>query len=192
MNNEFRRLEMKKSFVMYCLLGVLFINCTSTGSVKNNDQNINTDILGELYIEKNVGFSMYIPKDWEIREAGQKYLMVMGPTEDNFTPNINFGDEQFSGQISEYIDACIGLIPQIFADFEVTQRENFVTNKGLQGGYITTQARLNEINVRQRIYVIPNKRGSIVMAITFSMPPSSGTKYDAIFDECVKTFDWSK
>jgi hypothetical protein len=45
---------------MCCLAGVLLMNCASTGSDGNNIQPVNDIILGDLYIDNNTGFSMYI------------------------------------------------------------------------------------------------------------------------------------
>ena len=175
---------MKKLLAMVFLV-ILFVNCISTG-------NINNDIFGERYDEKNAKFSMYIPKDWVITDSNQKYMMVMGPIKENFRPNITFSDEQYSGIISEYIDAVIGILPQVFADFEVIERERFITNTNLQGGYIIYFGRLNEIMVRQKMYIIQNKGRTTVMAITCTASPVDGEEYDSVFDASVKTFDWKK
>ncbi|MCL1818071.1 MAG: hypothetical protein FWG35_04010 [Spirochaetaceae bacterium] len=172
---------------MSCLLGILFMVCISAG----NAQPIKSDILGELYVEKNAGFTMRVPKNWETKDFNQKYLMVIGQAENNFTPNINFGDEEFTGKILDYIEACIELFPQVFADFEVIQKGEFTTTKGVRGAYMITQGRINEIKVRQNYYVVPNKRGTAVMTIVGTAPPG-GVKFDAIFAECAKTFEWTK
>jgi hypothetical protein len=181
---------MKRLFCGLLLVTVCFliIGCVT----QNNAKNINPDDFGIHFIEANAGFSMYVPKDWEIVDAGQKYKMLMGATENNFSPNINFGDEQFTGKVSDYIDACLELFPKIFADFELLEKTDFTTNNGVQGGHITTQGRLNDIQVRQRIYFIPNKRNTAIMGITCTVSPAMGTKYDAIFDDCVETFEWNK
>jgi hypothetical protein len=43
-----------------------------------------------------------------------------------------------------------------------------------------------------KIYFIPNKRNTAITGITCAVSPAMGTKYDTIFDNCVKTFEWSK
>jgi hypothetical protein len=183
---------MKKLFVAFCFLGILFVGCISTGNVESSNQGFNNEIHGELYVERNAGFSMYIPKGWEIRDMNQKYLMAMGPVEDNFSPNINFGDDQYSGAISEYIDAVIAQLSQLYVDLEIFENEKFTTNIGLQGRYITLSGRMNEIHVRQKLYLMQNKKGTAIMVITGTVLFASGEKYDALFDECVKTFNWTK
>jgi hypothetical protein len=168
---------MKKPLALCCLFAVLFI------------QNINSQNLGDLYTERNAGFTMSMPKGWQAMDASQKYLVVIGQTEDGFTPNITFVDEEYSGSISEYIDAAISILGMVYADFRVLNRANFTTESGLQGGYITLQGRLNDISVRQRLYVFPNRRRTEVMVIT-GTSPLYGEKYDAIFNESVRTFNW--
>jgi hypothetical protein len=181
---------MKRSFYGLFLAAACFsiIGCAT----QNNGKNINVDDFGIHFIEKNAGFSMFVPKNWEIIDANQKYKMLMGETENNFSPNINFGDEQFTGTVSEYIEACLELFPRFFTDFEVLEKTDFTTNNEIQGGRITTQGRLNDIQVRQRIYFIPNKRNTVIMGITCTVSPAMGTKYDNIFDNCVKTFEWNE
>lgn len=182
---------MKKLSIVLCLVGVLSINCASTGNVENNNQGFNSEIHGELYIEGNGSFSMYIPKGWEIRDMNQKYLMIIGPIVDNFGLNINFGDEQYSGPISEYINALIFQLSQFYAEFEVIMNESFMTNSGLQGRYITLFGRLNEVHARQRVYFIQNTNGTAIMVISCSASFASGDRYDSLFDESVKTFTWT-
>jgi hypothetical protein len=159
-------------------------------ATQNSAKNINPDDFGIHFIEINGGFSMYAPKDWEIADTSLKYKILMGPAENNFSPNINFSEEEFTGEVSDYIDACLELLPQIFANFELLERTGFITNGGVQGGRITTQGRLNDIQVRQRIYIIPNKKNTAIIGITCTISPSMRTRYDAIFDKCVGTFEW--
>jgi len=183
---------MKKTVLIFVPLVFLLLACVSTGDAGNNNQQINSDILGEIFTEKNGGFSMYIPKGWELKDMNQKYLMPMGQAENDFTANINFGDDQYSGPLSDFGDAVIEYLKKIYTELDVVQKENFVTNSGLKGECVTLLGQLNKINVRQRMYLIQNKAGTMVMAITGTAAQESGTKYDSVFDECVKTFSWTK
>jgi hypothetical protein len=185
---------MKKLFVIVCLLGVLSVNCTTTGAGKTESVNrgFNSEIHGELYVERNAGFSMYIPKGWEVKDMNQKYLMVIGPMDGNFSPNISFGDEQYTGTIPDFIGAVVAQIAQFYADLEIIENESFITNTDLEGRYITVLGRINDIQLRQKLYLLQNKSVTTIMAITGSTLAISGEKYDALFDECVKTFIWTK
>jgi hypothetical protein len=182
---------MKKLIVIFCLPGILFVNCVSSGNAGNNNQGFNSKIHGELFVEKSAGFSMYIPQGWGTIDLNQKYLVVVGPREDNFSPNIVFGDEQYAGSVSEYVDKIIAQISKIY-DAEVIENEVFITNTGLQGRYAKWSARMNETHARQIGYFIKNKSGTAIMVIACSVASAGGTKYDELFEECVKTFNWTK
>lgn len=182
---------MKKIFVVCCVLGILLLT-TSAKKAGGNNQGFNSDIHGELYVERTAGFSMYIPKDWEIRDMSQKYLMVFGPVDGDFSPNIIFGDEAYSGSLPEYIEAAVSQLSNFYADLEIIENETFTTNTGLQGMYITLLGRINDVQARQRIYLLQNKGATSVMLITGTTLAISGEKYDSLFDECVKTFNWTK
>jgi len=170
---------MRKLLVL-CCFAVLFV------------QNVFSQNLGDVYDVPEAGFSMYIPKGWRMADMNQKYLSAIGPSDGGFTPNINFGTEEYSGPIPEYFDAVIGYLENFYADFEVLNRTDFTANSGLQGMYITIQGRINEIRVRQRIYVFPNKKKTDLMLVTSTAPLVGGERYDALFDECVKTLKWTK
>jgi len=171
---------MKKIFVICCLSALLFV------------QNINSQTLGELYIEKNAGFTMSMPWGWQTIDFNQKYLMIIGPAENGYTPNIGFGDDSYTGSISVYIDEVLLLIGQFYAELTVISRDNFSTNSGLRGECATFSGRMGEISVRQKMYIFPNESESGIIVITSTAPLANGEKFAPIFDECVKTFRWTK
>jgi len=170
---------MKKTLVLCCLCAVVLV------------QNVNSQNLGDIYNEANAGFSMNIPQGWEMADFNQKYLMARGPLDGGFTPNISFADEKYSGSISDYIDVVTSYFEQFYADFRVINRANFTTNSGLQGMYITYQGRINEVRLRQRMYIFSNRSKTDIMAIT-GTAPFAGERYDTVFDQCVKTFNWTR
>ena len=155
-------------------------------------QPINETILGDRYIEKKTGFSMFIPKDWKLFDRKEKYLYAMGSAENNSSPNIVFVDERYSGFIQEYINALTSHLQQAYPGIRVINNGMFELLQGMQGGYLTIQGIIEEVNVRQRYYIIPNQKGDMVVVTICTTSPASGNRYDAIFDECVKTFIWTK
>jgi hypothetical protein len=185
---------MKKLFVLFCLLSILSVSCTttSTGKTGGGDQGFNSEIHGDLYVERNAGFSMYVPKGWGTRDMNQKYLMVIGPTVDNFTANFNFGDEKYSGPLSNYLDAVVVQLKRFYTELDVLESGDFTTLKGIEGKYLTLLGRINEIQARQKLYILPNKGKTAILIITGTAPPDDGERYDLLFDECVKTFNWTK
>jgi len=171
---------MKKALFICFLSAVLFI------------QNVYSQVLGDLFTENNAGFSMSMPSGWQTIDANQKYLMIIGPAENGLTPNIGFGDEDYSGAIPEYLDAVFSLLGQFYSELKLISRGNFSVNANITGGYITFNGRMGEISVRQKMYVFPNQNKSGVVLITCTAPQVNGEKYDSIFDACVKTFKWTR
>jgi len=170
---------MKRTLIICCLLTVSFIH------------NINCQTLGNLYTESNADFTMSMPAGWQTMDINQKYSVIMGQTENGFTPNITFADDVFLGSYSEYIDAVLLVLEQIYSDLIIINRGNFSTSSGLYGEYVTLSGRMNEIRVRQKLFVFPGTRANRIILITGSAP-LNGERFDAIFDECVKTFRWTR
>jgi hypothetical protein len=171
--------KMKKTLVICCFLTVFFI------------QNINSQTLGDVYKESNASFTMSMPSGWQTIDANQKYLMIIGPAENGFSPNIGFADEAYIGSLSDYIDNLVSVLKQFYTGLVVINRGNFSTNSGLQGAYVIIQGRMGQISVRQKIYVFPGLKTDEIITIAGSAP-SGNERFDSIFDECVKTFRWTK
>ena len=171
---------MRKISITIVILAFLFI------------QNVSGQQLGDLYTERTGGFTMSMPRGWQTADFNQKYLMIMGPEVDGFTPNIGFGDESYSGSITSYVDIVLTYLQMLFTDFNLISRTSFRTNAGITGEVITYQVTMGSIRVRQKIYVLPNRGGTAIMGITCTAPVVGGERYDAIFDASVRTFSWTR
>jgi len=171
---------MKRIAVICCLFTVLFV------------QNIYSQTLGDLYTERTAGFTMSMPRDWQVTDINQKYYAILGQTENGFTPNITFADDTYSGSLSEYIDEMISMLGLFYADLTVIGRGSFSTSAGLRGDYAVIQGRLGEVGIRQKIYLFPNVSGDSIIAITGTAPLVNGERFDAVFDESVRTFKWTR
>jgi len=171
---------MKKIIIFCFILIVLFV------------QNISSQELGDLYTERVARFTMSMPMGWQTADLNMKYLNIIGPEVGGFIPNIGFSDEDFSGSVSEYIDAITGFMPQMFSDFRIINRTSFSTEAGLNGESVTYQGTRGTITIRQKMYIIPNRRRNSVMEITATAPVTGGERYDAIFDTSVRTFNWTR
>jgi hypothetical protein len=179
---------MKKLTIICGLLALALISCATV----KNPENPNSELLGDLFSERNAGFSMYIPKGWQALDYNQKFLMITGPVDNKFTPNIGFADEQYSGNLAVYIDLVLVHLSDMYTDLQVSQREAFTTNSGLRGEHVTIIFKFNNIEVRQKMFVLPNKKQDMVIAITCTAEAAHGDKYDKLFNETVKTFYWTK
>ena len=155
-------------------------------------QNISSQTLGELYIENNTGFTMSMPSGWQTTDTGLKYLSILGPLDGGFTPNIGFADEEFSGSVSEYIDAIMNILHLFSTEFILLERSNFRTDSGITGESIKYLLTLGQIQVRQKMYIVPNRNRTLIMGITGTAPVIGGERYDAIFDASARTFNWTR
>jgi len=171
---------MKKTLFIFFILIFLFIH------------NISGQELGSLYTERSAGFTISMPRGWQTIDVGLKYLSIRGPQDGSFTPNLVFIDEELVGPLSSYIDVVVGYYPLILSDFRLINRATFVTNAGVTAEYVTYQGTMGSISVRQRMYFIPNRRGTTVMQITCTAPFVGGERYDAVFDASVRTFNWTR
>jgi hypothetical protein len=175
---------MNKIIYSLAILQVMF-------AFSGNAALVSAEERGERLIEKQGGFEIYGPQAWKIADTGLKYKIFRGPTDKQFTPNINFTDGEHDGSITEYIDAAIEIISQYFTNFILIERTSFTTNAGLKGRKIITEANLNQIPFRQSVYFFLNGKGKI-MLITATSNQNNGAEYDAIFDESIRTFIWKK
>ena len=174
---------MKKLFAAFFLISVIFASCASTG-------NIVSENLGECFIEDSYGFSMYIPKGWIIqKDSERKGLIATGPYEYG-TPAIYFTDLQYKGSVSANTDSMINVFRE-YPDFELLQRKRFKTNTGLNGEYITYITDTKNGKIRHKMCFIENKEKTAIRVLIFFVPPEIGDKYDNLFDECAKTFNWT-
>ena len=169
---------MKRIIFVCCVLTVFFI------------QSISAQELGELYRERE--FTMSMPGGWQTVDIGLGYLQINGPQAGTFAPNIAFRDEAYSGPVSDYIDMIMISYQRLFTNFRLLERSTFRTNIGVAGEYITYQGTMGTGNVRQKMYVLPNRRGTAIMVITCTAPAVGGERYDQIFDASIRTFNWTR
>lgn len=81
-------------------------------------------------------------------------------------------DEQFAGSIGEYTALNLKNIAQVLVDFRSLGQAPFLTQSGLQGVRLVTQAQQQKGLLRQVFYFLPGK----------------GDKYDSAVDAAIKTF----
>jgi len=181
--------NMKKLTAMCCLICVIFLSCNTINSTQSNNRS-NTAILGELYTERNAGFSMRIPSGWRIRNLGQMYPSVESFSGGDRIGVILFVDTLYYGSASECLDETISTFPQLYTDYEIIERGDFETIYGIKGVYITIIATMYGQQTRIRSYFFKNEENGNVLGISCNTRAYYSARYDAIFDECVKTFMW--
>jgi hypothetical protein len=144
------------------------------------------------YFEKSGGFSILIPESWQVAEMPSlKYKVIIGQTENDFTPNITFADEAFGGDLNFYVDASIEQFKKLLGEnIEIMGRSDFVTIKNLKGVKLVTNSIQYDRHMRQIIYFFPGKGKKIVASCT--VLAEAGETFDELFDKTMKTFEWTK
>jgi hypothetical protein len=167
-------------------IALSFFNCAT-----NNASSINAvyaDEVNERYVDIDGGFSILPPDSWQVREwPGLKYKVIIGPTSYEFNPNINFVDENYNGQLNDYVDANMEALKRIFR-YELIQRNEFITTKNLKGEKVIIHSLQNERYYRQIFYFFTVRNGRQLLA-TCTVPLEAGDIYDELFDKTMKTFE---
>ena len=145
---------------------------------------------GARVYENKGNFSFQPPSDWSFTEfPGLKYKVAFGPTEKGFATNINFVDETFDGKLTSYVDESLAALKSIFPKFKLLRRETFSTNSGIVGEKIVANNNQQGFNLTQVFYFIPAPKNKYFV-ITCSVISSVATKYQSVFDESIKTFEF--
>ena len=145
------------------------------------------------HVEPQGGFSICIPDGWSVRERqGDRYKVLRGPTSENFSPNINFKEEDSTLSLSEYVADGVRKIlaskERIGADsIEPLGQSNFTTDDGRRGIRVVFQVGYKGHLVRtlQYLFDAGNKRKLIV---TGTGMEKNKEVFDRIFDRAAKSF----
>ena len=145
--------------------------------------------VGERYTETEGGYSICPPLYWYIIEIpGFKYRIIYTDPINGFSPNINFINETFYGSLSQYIESANQNLKMVYPDLELMNGETFIINSGIIG---YKQIFINSISgnlLRQFSYCF--KSDDKVWIITCTVNNGNGSRFEPIFDESVKTFEF--
>jgi len=139
------------------------------------------------HYEKEGGFSYVPPEGWEIAEHPQlKYRIFRGASENQFAPSINVVDEHFDGFLESYVDANIEAMRGFVKDFDLVEREEFITNDEVRSIKLTVDGEHYQRLLRQYFYFF--NAGEKKYIVTCSALAENAEKYEPLFDTSVKTF----
>jgi hypothetical protein len=170
---------MKKSLTVFMLFLCFFVSMAYAA-------------VGERHVEQAGGFSLQAPNGWEFREfPGMKYRFAFGPVKDGFSSNINVVDEIYKDSLKSYVDANIQNLKKALPQFKLIERKDFATNSGLKGEKLVTSSFQQQIALRQTFYFLPGPQGR-QFVVTCTTLEAKGESLDAVFDESVKTFAFTK
>ena len=148
---------------------------------------------GERYVDHRGKFSYIAPAGWQFRNfPGLKFRVAVGPSANKFTPNINIVDEEFRGDLKEYVDKNLENLPKIISGFKLLDRKPFTTASGLQGEKLITTSKQNNQELRQLFYIFPAADRDQYLVVTCSLLAFGGAALDIIFDKSLSTFQLLK
>jgi hypothetical protein len=148
-----------------------------------------SQVLNEIYSEPLAGFNYEVPKGWTLAEIpGMKYKIALGTRLEGFSPNINVIDEAFNGSVEDYANASLKQIEALFENFKKLDKSIFITNSGLKGIKLVTEATQQKKYLRQTFYFFKGKAGKMFV-ITCSVLAKQGGLFSGIFDKSIKTFE---
>jgi hypothetical protein len=145
----------------------------------------------DRYYEEEGGFSYIPPDGWTIKEVpGNKYKFVFGPLTGNYSPNINFIPEDYSGSIDRYVDDSLKSLNQIFKDAKIISKTTFITDSGNSGFKIIIDNKFNDLLLQQTLFLIDG--GNKKFAITYSRLRDKGKEFDSKVDMTARSFQYDQ
>jgi hypothetical protein len=143
------------------------------------------------------GFTYRLPTGWSQKTfPGAQFKTAFGREEDGNPANITFQLAAFSGSLGEFQATILKEMPSVFSKMgisnsRVVNQSAFETSSKLVGLQAVVEVeRLDGKTVRELLYFFERKDGQKIL-VTCSAA-DEGTRYDAIFDSIVNTFDVTK
>jgi hypothetical protein len=143
----------------------------------------------ERYVERN-NFSIAIPESWEVVSIrGLKYKILRGAFENNFSPTINFVDEEFDGELDEYIEYFMDQIDSIFVENrEYIFYGEFKTLKELTGRILVITSFQQGMLIQFNYFLFPRNDGRYII-ITCSNLANDNLNFNELYINTVRTFE---
>jgi hypothetical protein len=133
------------------------------------------------------GYSISPPDGWSVRDfPGSPYKGLFGTRADNFTPNINLQEENFSGPMDTYIQLSMNHLKKLMNAKTISRSPFSAQNE--TGVKLIAHTQLNDLQLTQTIYFFEKSSGKKVVAIA-TANRSAGSEYDPVFDGIMSTFE---
>ncbi|HSI83546.1 MAG: TIR domain-containing protein [Candidatus Methylacidiphilales bacterium] len=138
-----------------------------------------------------LGFAYTVPGSWTVKTDKEisKYELAIGPKMDDFTNNINVVDEDYSGNIDQYVEANMVTLRKEFKNLKVVSSGSFPTSSGMEGRRVITEHNtFNGRYLRQTFYFYkPKSSGKTWVVFTSSCTRNVGEKSQPLFDGIART-----
>jgi len=164
----------------------------ASGCVKESFAEVRPEtITGTTYTHPDHGFSITVPREWEVNDSGffGTAVMFLSPRGegDAFQENVNVVVEKLPRNMTaeEYSNAAIGTMERIITDFKLLDsgRELIGGEEAFGGIY---SMRLGKIRTKNIYYAIVQGRRAYV--ITCAAHPDTFNQYKGVLSGIAKTF----
>ncbi len=187
-------LDCKILFVVFFAISATAANTLIAGEPYTVPSSALTDAARQNLVG---GFTYHLPPGWSQKNLpGAQFKAAFGREEDGNPGNISFQVAAFSGSLGEFQATMLKEMPSVFSkmgisDSRVVNQSAFETSSKLVGLQAVVEAeRLDGKTARQLLYFFERKDGQKIL-VTCSVV-DEGTRYDAIFDAIMKTFEVTK
>ena len=110
----------------------------------------------------------------------------MGPPEGDFAPNLNVVDQKSKLSLKEFAETSKQALPKMLEEVKVLGEAPFRTQLGRKGYRFVIENRQGDRYLRQIFYLFDGWSGNKII-FTGTAPAAVGAKYDALFDESMRT-----
>ena len=132
------------------------------------------------------GYSVSPPDGWTVTDfPGSPYKGLFGTRVDNFTPNINIQEENYSGPMDTYVRMSFVQLEKVMKAKKISQTPFSAQNH--QGVKLITHTQFNDFELTQTFYFFENPLGKKVV-VTATSGRDYGSQYDPVFDGIMNTF----
>lgn len=139
------------------------------------------------YIEATGGFSYFPPSGWRVAElAGLQYKIAVGPTSDDFSPNLVIVSEANTGTLAEYLTANKTAMAGVFSELEFLSEAEFLPAEGEAGIKLVFESQQNNQMLHQVVYFFDAGESKVI--VTYTRLVAQGETNDALVDESMRTF----
>ncbi|PTY06803.1 hypothetical protein DB346_00655 [Verrucomicrobia bacterium LW23] len=143
----------------------------------------------EPVASEELGVSFEVPSEWKVITNKQvsKYPIALGPKEADFTANINMVNEEFGGNINDYVEANMRTLRKEFKNLKEVDSSKFTTDSGVEGWRVITEHDTFGKDLRQSFFFFKSLKGKNYLVITTSSLTSVGAQLQPTFDKILKT-----
>jgi hypothetical protein len=108
------------------------------------------------------GYSLNPPENWTVKRfPGATYKIVITQPVNNFLPNINLVEDEFSGSMDKYVASSLEILQQSYNAKKVKEASFSADNA--DGVKLTVDTEINGTKLRQIFYFFQNSEGQKVV-----------------------------